>query len=108
MATLIPEYSFEDIVKAYESGRLKELQSGEVIVDGEYIFTFANGNIESSGYQRSLAEYNAQTSNAVGGITLQELLVNPLACPECEKPCGSKAGLQSHMRSHKELVNASL
>ncbi len=109
MATLVPEYSFEDIVKVHNLGRLKELQSGEVIEDGEYSFTFTNGNNELSGYQRTQAEFNAQVSNSVGGKTLQEILeTTQIVCLECGRPCQSEFGLQVHMRSHKEKVHASL
>ncbi len=104
MATLIPEYSFEDIIRVHKLGRLNELQSGEVIEDGKYIFTFSNGNNELSGFRRTEAEYNGQTSNSVGGKTLQEIL-GEVIC-ECGKVCASPFGLQSHKRSHKELVNA--
>lgn len=86
MATLVPEYSWEDLDKVKQLGRLKELHSGEVYEDGEYIFTFANGNLEPSGYQRSLAEYNAQVSNSVGGKTLQEILGETTEETEHEAP----------------------
>lgn len=109
MATLIPEYSFEDIVKVHNLGRLRELKSGEVIEDGEYVFTFTNGNNELSGYQRMQAEYNAETSNGVGGKSLQEILgETEIACEDCGKVCVSEFGLQSHMRSHEVKIHASV
>ena len=77
MATLnnlIPEYNWTDFLKVAKLGRLKELKSGEVTFNCEYLFTFVNGNIEASGYQRSLAEYNACDANAVGGKTIEEIL----------------------------------
>ena len=103
MATLIPEYSFEEIIKVYELGKLNELQCGEVIVDGEYLFTFFNGNIEPSSYQRTQAEYSGQVSNSVGGRSLEELLmVEEIKVEEPEK----KKRKKRKKRSYKELANA--
>ncbi len=112
MAEFIPDYKWTDLLKVQKMGRLKELKSGEVTLNDGYSFTFVNGNIEASGYLRTQTEYNCQTANAVGGLTLEEILepeqdeVNPLACPECGRPCKSILGLRAHMRSHKELVHA--
>lgn len=76
MATLnglIPEMTISDFKKLKVS-QLKRLKSCEVSADGEYLFTFFNGNTEASGYQRTQAEYNAQTCNSVGGSTLEQIL----------------------------------
>lgn len=79
MVGLIPEYKWTDFLKVQKTGRLRELKSGEVTFNGEYIFTFTNGNIEASGYLRTQTEYNCQTANAVGGRTLEEILEGTLA-----------------------------
>ena len=74
MATMIPEYNWTDWLKVQKLGRLAELKSGEVMFNGEYYFTFVNGNNEKSGYQRVQAEYNAVDSNSVGGIDIKDIL----------------------------------
>ncbi len=109
MASLIPEYTFEDIVKVYKLGRLDELQTGEIIEDGRYIGTFTNGNNEPTGYQRGQAEFEGQISNDIGGKTLQEILgETEFKCEDCERVCASAFGLQSHMRSHKGIVHVAV
>lgn len=74
MSELIPEYKWTDWLKVQKMGRLKELKSGEVTFNGNYLFSFVNGNTESSGYLRTQSEYNAQVANAVGGKTLEQIL----------------------------------
>ena len=74
MATLIPEYSWTDFLKVMKLGQLKELKSGEVKFNGDYLFTFVNGNTDSSGYLRQQSEGRCQVANAVGGKTLQQIL----------------------------------
>ena len=74
MATMIPEYKWTDFLKVQKLGRLWELKSGEVMFNGEYYFTFVNGNNEKSGYQRVQAEYNAVDSNSVGGVSIEDIL----------------------------------
>ncbi len=69
MSTLIPEMSITEFkkLKAYE---LKELKSCEVYSDGEYLFTFVNAGTD---YVRLAVENLSQTSNAVGGKTLNQI-----------------------------------
>jgi len=74
MATLIPNYNWTDFIKVQKMGRLKELKSGEVMFNGEYLFTFLNGENEASGHIRTKAEYLAMRSNTVGGKTIEEIL----------------------------------
>ena len=74
MATLIPEYNWTDFLKVQKMRRLKELKSGEVLFNGEYLFTFVNGNADSSGYLRTMSEGMCCSSNAVGGKTLEQIL----------------------------------
>jgi len=77
MATLnnlIPEYKWTDFQKVAKLGRLGELKNGEVTFNGEYWFTFVNGHTEASGFLRTQTEYNCQTANAVGGISMEEIL----------------------------------
>ena len=73
MATFIPEITITEFrkLKVHE---LKRLKSCEVMSDGEYLFTFVNGYTEPSGYLRTQTEYHCQTSNAVGGETLEQIL----------------------------------
>ena len=71
---LIPEYNWTDFLKVQKLGKLKELKNGEVMYNGEYLFTFINGHTEASGYLRTQAEYNGQTANGVGGLTIEEIL----------------------------------
>ena len=75
MAELIPEITFTRF-RALRAEQLRRLQSVEVTYDGEYLFTFVNGNTEDSGYLRTQTEYNCQTANAVGGKTLDEVLAD--------------------------------
>ena len=74
MATLIPEISITEF-KKLKAHELKQLKSMEVYSDGEYLFTFVNGKTETSGYLRTQTEYNCQRANAVGGKTLDEIMV---------------------------------
>jgi len=74
MAELIPTYQWKDWLKVQKMGRLKELKSGEVTFNGEYLFTFVNGSVEQSGFLQKQTEYNAQRANAVSGATLEEIL----------------------------------
>ena len=74
MAEFVPEYKWTDFLKVQKLGRLKELKSGEVYFNCEYLFTFVNGHTEATGYLRKQSEYNCQTANSVGGLTLEEIL----------------------------------
>mgnify|MGYP001606877209 CR=1 FL=1 len=73
MATLIPEMTISEFkkLKVYQ---MKELKSCEIYSDGQYLFTFVNGNTDSSGYLRQQSEGRCQVANAVGGKTLQQIL----------------------------------
>lgn len=73
MSELIPSIPLSKFkkLKAHEIQRLK---SCEVTSDGEYLFTFVNGNTEPSGYLRAQSEFKCQTANAVGGETLEQIL----------------------------------
>jgi hypothetical protein len=73
MAELIPEVSWSEFRKL-KVWQLKRMKCCEVTADGEYLFTFVNGNIEKSGYLKTQAEYNCQTANAVGGESLDKIL----------------------------------
>jgi len=74
MAEFIPEYKWTDWLKVQKLGRLKELKNGEVMFNGEYLFSFVNGSIEPSGYLRKHTEYNCVTANACGGKAIEEIL----------------------------------
>ena len=68
---LIPEYKWTDWLKVAKMGRLKELKSGEVTFNSEYLFTFVN---PQTMFIRLQTENNCQLGNAVGGKTLEEIL----------------------------------
>jgi len=73
MSEFIPEISISDFRKL-KVNQLKKLKSMEVYSDGEYLFTFVNGDIEPSGYLRQHTEYNCVNANACGGKTVEEIL----------------------------------
>jgi len=79
MATLIPEYNWTDFLKVQKLGRLRELQSGEVRFNGEYLFTFVNGGVDDSGYLRTQIEGMCCSTNGICGKTLEEILEVVLA-----------------------------
>jgi len=74
MSTLIPEYSWTDFVKVVKLKQLHRLKSGEVTFDGEYLFSFVNGSIDTSGFLRLQTEYKCQVSNSVVGESLEQIL----------------------------------
>ncbi len=78
MATMIPNITITEFkkLKVYQ---LKELKSCEVYADGEYLFTFLNGNLEPSGYIRDNVESYGESSNSLGGKTIEEILEVDLA-----------------------------
>ena len=78
MSEFIPEISISDFRKL-KVNQLKKLKSMEVYSDGEYLFTFVNGNLEPSGYLRKHTEYNCVNANSCGGKTLEEILEADLA-----------------------------
>jgi len=74
MASLIPEYKWTDWLKVQKMGQLHRLKSGEVMFNGEYLFTFVNGTVDTSGFLRLQTEYRCQTANGVSGETLEQIL----------------------------------
>ena len=79
MASLIPEYNWTDFLKVVKLGCLRELKSGEVNFNEEYLFTFVNGTADESGFLRLQTEYRCQTANGVCGKTLENILEKDLA-----------------------------
>ncbi|KKM07893.1 hypothetical protein LCGC14_1729390 [marine sediment metagenome] len=73
MATLVQNITITEFRKLKVT-QMKELNSCEVYSDGEYLFTFINGNHEATGNIRDNVEQWASTSNTVGGKTIEELL----------------------------------
>ena len=73
MSTLIPQITVTDF-KKLKTYQMKRLKSCEVYSDGEYLFTFVNGNLEPSGYLRLRSENMAQAANAIDGKTLEEIV----------------------------------
>ena len=78
MSELLREISITEFkkLKAYQ---LKRLKSCEVYSDGEYLFTFVNGDLEPSGYLRKHTEYSCVNANACGGKTIEEIMEVNLA-----------------------------
>lgn len=72
MAELIPDIQVSDFRKLNVE-QIRRLKSCEVIAEGQYLFTFVNGNLEASGYLRKSSENNAQAANAIGGLSLEEV-----------------------------------
>ena len=73
MASLIPEMKITEFKKLKVS-QLKRLKSCEIYSDGEYLFTFVNGSVDTSGFLRIQTEYRCQTANGVTGETLEHIL----------------------------------
>ena len=73
MATLIPEMTITEFRKL-KVPELKRLKSCEIYSDGQYLFTFVNGGIDTSGFLRLQTENRCQTANAVTGESLEQIL----------------------------------
>lgn len=78
MSNYIPSYTITEFRKL-KAHQLKRLKSCEITSDGEYLFTFVNGAIETSGFLQTQTEYNCQNANAVGGETIAEILGETIA-----------------------------
>jgi len=74
VATLIPQLAITEFRKLRVT-ELKRLKSCEIYSDGEYLFTFVNGGVDTSGYLRLQTENRCQTANGVCGETLEQILV---------------------------------
>ena len=68
MATLIPEIKFSEF-KLLKASQLQKLKSCEVTSNGEYLFTFLNAQ---TAYIKNQAEFNAQLSNSIKGLDLEQ------------------------------------
>jgi len=73
MSTLISNVTITEF-KKLKVHQLKRLKSCEVYSDGEYLFTFINGDLEPTGYIKAHAERFGMRSNSVGGETIEEIL----------------------------------
>lgn len=73
MNDFIPSISFTEF-KKLRPEILRELKSAEITFNGEYLFTFVNGNTEPSGYLRTKCQYSCEAANCVGGKSLEDLL----------------------------------
>ena len=78
MATLIAEMTITEFRKLKVT-ELKRLKSCEIYSDGEYLFTFVNGGVDTSGYLRMQTEHKCQVSNAISGLALNEILEESFA-----------------------------
>lgn len=72
MNDFIPTISFTDF-KKLRPEQLRELKTSEVTFNGDYLFTFVNGNTEPSGYLRTRSQYDGAAANAVSGKAMEEL-----------------------------------
>ena len=77
MATLIAEMTVTEFRKL-KVPELKRLKSCEIYSDGEYLFTFVNGGVDTSGYLRLQTENRCQIANGVSGETLEQILKQEL------------------------------
>lgn len=73
MAEFIPMISITEF-KKLKAWQLRQMKSCEVYSDGEYLFTFVNGNLEPVGFLRKQTENNCLNANACGGKTIEEIL----------------------------------
>ena len=78
MAEFIPSIPLSTF-KGLKAEQIRRLKCAEITSDGSYLFTFINGNLEPSGFQRKAAEYRGGEANAVGGETLEEILREEVA-----------------------------
>jgi hypothetical protein len=69
---LIPAINFTEF-KKLKADQLRQLKSCEVNFDGEYLFTFVNGNTEPSGFLRKSTEDKCQAANCVSGKNLEDI-----------------------------------
>lgn len=75
MSTLIPTYAWTDFLKVVKQGKVKELKSGIVTFNGEYLFPYINGHHPgNSTHIRIQTEYLGVRSNILGGKTIEEIL----------------------------------
>uniref|UniRef100_A0A6M3IIA8 Uncharacterized protein n=1 Tax=viral metagenome TaxID=1070528 RepID=A0A6M3IIA8_9ZZZZ len=72
MSTLVPQMSITEFRKL-KVPQLRQLKCYEIYADGEYLFTFIN---PSTTFIRVQTEYIGQSSNAVSGKILEEVLGN--------------------------------
>ena len=78
MSDLIPSVNWTDFARLVEEGKIREMKSCEVMLNGD-IFTaiIGHGDMYSSSYARTQAEYLAVKSNIVGGKDPAELIIDP-------------------------------
>lgn len=70
MAILIPTITFEELSKVVESGRVSEMKSVEVVIDGKAYY-FTNPNTD---YIKLHSENTGALSNSLRGKEPRELL----------------------------------
>ena len=66
MSDLIPTMTITEF-RQLKVSQLRRMKSCEIFADGEYLFTFVNGNTETSGFLRTQTEYSCCNANGVGG-----------------------------------------
>ena len=75
MSDLIPSCSWKDLKKIVEMGKVKELQSCEVLLpEHDFTVIIFHGDAFTTDYARTQAEYLAQRTNSVSGKTPAELM----------------------------------
>jgi len=76
MSDINPNVKWTDFVTIVEAGRVADLKSGEVFLNGEYIFTVIIGHtdIDSRTFARMQSDFLALKTNIVGGKDPEELI----------------------------------
>ena len=87
MAEIIPEIQLSDFRKLNVE-QLRRLKCCEVTAEGEYLFTFVNGNLESSGFLRKNSENRSAATNSIAGETLEQVMADYV--PKTRKPNAKK------------------
>ena len=98
MSTIIPEMQVSAFRKL-NTEQVRILKSCEIVSEGEYLFTFVNGALETSGFLRGRAENICVAANSVEGLNPEE--VEEIAR---EAPKQNRVPKKRKRRSKKELA----
>ncbi len=98
--------------------QIRQLKSAEISSNGNYLFTFVNGNMGENAFLRTQTEYSCQTINGAYGEgfkTIEEILKpsgegSPLLSPLYQKRVAQMAKAREAKKSkgshRKQLVTA--
>lgn len=102
MSSLIPEIAWEALKRIVEAGKIRELKSCEVKLDGGYILTaiIPHGGAGTEDYARIQAEYLGVKANIPGGKDPEELLGE---LPEKLTLYEKRVAAMAHARKAKKL-----